>query len=70
MIITVILRKLYVHCSARDPFLDLYARKIQQPNFPIMNELTKFLHIVRNRVLECQGFISRISKRTFKYFNR
>ena len=58
MIITVILRKLYVHCSARDPFLDLYARKIQQPNFPIMNELTKVLHIVRNPVLKCQEFIS------------
>ena len=50
MKITVIIRKLYVHCSARDPFLDLYARKIQQPNFPIMNELTKVLHIVRNPV--------------------
>ena len=70
MIITVIIRKLYVHCSARDPFLDLYARKIQQPNFPIINELTKFLHIVRNRVSKCQVFISRISKRSFKHFDR
>ena len=51
MIITVILRKLYVHCSARDPFLDLYARKIQQPNFPIMNELTKVAEWLHSRAL-------------------
>ena len=47
MIITVIIRKLYVHCSARDPFLDLYARKIHQTNFLIMNMLKKIIHYVR-----------------------
>ena len=70
MIITVILRKLYVHCSARDPFLDLYARKIQQPNFPIYEWANKSFTYCEKSCLKCQGSISRISKRAFKHFDR